>query len=300
MAVTTTTTVGSQINSEVLVDYIQDSARNHAVMLPLAHAQELGGSNSASASFAKVTALTAPAAGDQGTTGITAQAFTLTDVVATAAPYEMAVDVSKQALRTMRPAALMHLVDEMIYQLANKIDAAGAALFAGLDAGVGSSGVNITPDVLNAAAIALHTSHPARSAGRTVICLHQMQIGDLRNLLFDATNGLPPGYSRQDLMDIFGTTPGHSLLGLNVGRWGDIPILQMAQVATANAGADRAGAMFIFGEGGAFGCAVLWHPEIEEASLAAARISGKTYLGDVSFGWIEIDGTKGQKIVTDA
>ena len=300
MAVTTTTTVASQINAEALVEYIQEASHNHAVMLPLAHVQELGGLNTAAASFAKVTALSAPAAGDQGTTAITAQAFTLTDVVATAAPFEMAVDVSKQALRTMRPAALMALVDEMIYQLANKIDSSGAALFVGLDAGVGSSGVNITPDVLNAAAVALHVSHPARSAGRTVIALHPQQIGDLRNLPYSESAGLGTGFGRQDLLDLFGTTPGHSLLGLGVGRWGDIPVLQLAQVATANGGADRAGAMFIFGEGGAFGCGILWQPEIEEASLAPARISGKTYLGDVSFGWIEIDGTKGQKIVTDA
>jgi hypothetical protein len=127
--------------------------------------------------------------------------------------------------------------------------------------------------------------------GPYVAVLHPVQVGDLRTGIQATSNqhyAANPNSSVDEPMEGGKPAPATSLFG--------VPIYTTNSVVTANAGADRAGA--IFSKGQAIGAAYQWLPRTElqrDASLRATEIVATACIGTV-----ELRDAFGQSIVTDA
>jgi hypothetical protein len=259
--------------------------------------QDIGMVPTKTGQWAKAPSLSA-AAGSEGV-AVTPTAFTMTDVTATAAPYELAVEVSKMAERSAMPGFEASLAMEMAYGLSDAFDSLSASMLPGFSNTVGSTGVNITYDDMISAITLLNTNAKARAVGG-VFVLHPVQIGDLLSQAVSASAGLAPALSREQFNAILGDTAGSSAFGAMAGSLAGVPVIRSGNVPTANAGSDRAGALFVAGQSGALGAVIKWEPEIEQASLAVKYTGGKAVFGDAAFGVVEINDSMGVSIITDA
>lgn len=108
-----------------------------------------------------------------------------------------------------------------------------AALFPSLSGSVGTSGVNLTVDNIFDADFSLNTNNAP--GGRAAV-LHPVQINDLITSLRGEPGAMQWQDATAEMLESKG--PGFK------GRWNGIDFWQSDSVNTANAGADRAGALF--------------------------------------------------------
>lgn len=153
----------------------------------------------------------------------------------------------------------------------------------------GSSGADLTVAQFNAAVSALEQ---ADADGPLVFVGHPVQVGDLRGSIQVTANAnfhANPQLNQTILRDI--ANPGGS-----VGELFGVDIYQTSAVPTANAGADRAGAMFV--KGMALGWYELWDLRVEthrDAFQPGTQIAATSARGTT-----EILDRRGTSVITDA
>lgn len=173
--------------------------------------------------------------------------------------------------------------------IAEKLITDITALGAGFSTSVGSTGVNLTEQNFRDGKTTLLA---AKVPGPYAAFLHPQQVNDLEGSIGStisaaATTGTSPREVTNDL------SMGPDL---SVGMLYGVAIVSSATVPTANAGADRAGA--IFSANRALGFVEKWgiRPELQrDASLRATEI-----VVTAAYAVGELDDTSGVGIVTDA
>jgi len=296
MAVTNTTTVASRINTEMIFDLVQKAIGAFATMRDLMWIENIGAGSTTKGQFTKVAALGAPDSSTEGSAA-TPKAFTLTDVVSEALVYELAVQVSKRALRSAKPGLEALIADEMGREFADKFDSVAAALLAGFSNTVGTTTHNLTHADMITAMVTRNQNAKSRAAN-LVCVLSPRQYGDLQEESLGASTGLGAALSKDQFSNIFGFSGGAAYNAMR-GSIDGIPLIVSNNVPTANSGDDDAGALFVAGMGGALGGVIQWEPELTVADQAVSYISGKAYFGDASFSAIEVNDLMGVSIITD-
>jgi hypothetical protein len=172
------------------------------------------------------------------------------------------------------------------------------ATYANASSSVGTSGANLT---FAQFVSAYHVLNQALAQGPKVSVLHPIQAADL----VDDLVGLSTSWLTHNGVDA-SLLSGQSGQGGYMGTLLNVPIYQTSLCDTANAGADRVGAMFVNGSaenGGnprmaATGVAVKWLPKVRTQSDAAgsADVLGITMCAAAS----ELKDASICKIVTDA
>lgn len=175
-----------------------------------------------------------------------ADAQTVSEITTSAATFSPAakavfVVLSLVSQYTSAPNLLAEARGYISRALATKLDTDVFALLAGFANAVGTSGVDLTLDDVLAARVLLRTGAGNRAdSADVVMVLHPVQFADLQR---DAMSRNSPFVDR--LVTDFTQNPGIQLAanyrGSLYGAW----VFESSNVPTANAGADRAGGMFI-------------------------------------------------------
>lgn len=178
----------------------------------------------------------------------------LTTSAATFSPAAKAVFVvlSLVAQYTSAPNLLEASRQYISRALATKLDTDVFALLAGFANAVGTSGVDLTLDDVLAARVLLRTGAGNRAdSADVVMVLHPVQFADLKR---DAMSRNSPFVDR--LVTDFDKNPGVQLAANYRGSYEGAWVFESSNVPTANAGADRAGGMFIVPGSGGTGAAL--------------------------------------------
>jgi hypothetical protein len=244
MALTTTTTLDAWVPSELISADILQEARPNIVVAGLVQREFLG------AGQGKVweqTQLPTTAAASVGETeDLSAVARTpATAASITVAEVGLSTEVTDLGLETSIVNDLAVWARSAGRAVAQKIDGDLCALLAGLNSSgsgaVGSSGVDLK---ISDFVEAIYTLELNNAPGQMLCVLHPVQKMDLFNELTSTSNNAAvftnlPELVREGRMPQGATTSGF---------WGvfcGVPIYVSTEVDTANAGADRAGAMFV-------------------------------------------------------
>jgi hypothetical protein len=170
--------------------------------------------------------------------------------------------------------------------LGDKVDVDICALFAGFSIAVGATTVNISLSNLLDAIYNLEVNDAA-GLGSIVAVLHPRQTADLRTEL------------EADAASIYTNTSPNSLskaMAGYFGSWFGIDIFQTTNVPTANAGADRAGGIFI--RDYALGLVQKWAARVE--AMRWPPIRGWVLVSTAMYGVFEIEDLAGVEGTTDA
>jgi hypothetical protein len=299
MANSTATTLNDLLNTEVIVDIILDAARAATFMPKVVWQKDISGSGSYVANFPRFASLSASALTDgtdmSSTTLSTDQAGQIT-----AAEVGVMVALTDKALKGSAGRIDVNAVGRQCgLAVADKLETDLTAVFGSFSASVGSTGVDLSLSDIDDAIYTLKlanapignpteaTTPAAYGAFQSV--LHTRQMADLRTALrqanFAFTTPLQMG-----ILDKAGSTPG----GM-AGEYLGVVFWESSTVATANGGADRAGAMFV---PAAIGLVTYGGPSLEferDASLRATEANCVQIYG----AGIACN-TYGVKIVTDA
>jgi hypothetical protein len=238
-----------------------------------------------------------PAAAGAEAVGFTnTQLTTSTSSTATYGIVGQMATVTDQLMTHAIVDALPHFAAVLARSVAEKIEVDHAALYGGFSNTVGSTGTDLTTIQFNTAANGLLTRE---AIGQIHCVLHPQQLLDLQ-----AGSGNTPGgiltalannsnyYANPD--GDFGIMDLQNLSGFQ-GTLLGIGIFVTTAVATANAGADRAGAMFVTD---ALGRALGWAPRTEYQRDIA--MPGTEVVSSAEYGVIEIRDAWGTSIITDA
>ena len=299
----TTTVNANVINSEVLGIEIQESIKAAEIMWPLMTTRDISGEHTMVASFPRFEGtsgsgfIAASVAEDAAGTN---QDSTLGEATVTCTESQVTVYISKPASRTSMPYYKAALASEIGRALAEYRDAAACALLGGFTNVVGTPTVDITFPQMVSAITTLNLTAKGASHD-AVFVLYPQQIGDLRALAFDATQGLSTAMSRTDLINFLGgpntVAPNAGVLNAYQGDFLGIPIFSSTHVTTANVGADSAGGLIKIS--GALCGASVWTNELDIASCVSAGKSGEQWLGNQCVGVAEYNDNYGVSIITD-
>lgn len=248
-----------------------------AVQFPI---QDDPGAASAGAEGTAFTNTALTTSSNSATYGVVGQMATLTDQLVTHAVI----------------AAIPHFAGVLGRSVAEKIETDHAALYAGFSNTVGSTGTDFTVIQFVTAQSGLLTRE---AVGQIHCVLHPQQLLDLQ-----AGSGNTPGgiltalssgsnyYANPDAdLDIMNLQNLSGMQGTLMG----IGVFVTTAVATANAGADRAGAMFV---SDALGRAEGWAPRTEY--FRDINLPGTEVVASAEYGVIEIRDAWGTSIITDA
>jgi hypothetical protein len=235
MAATTTTTATETIYAKLLAAKFIDAMYGVAVMDPLVRQESLVGKPSNTASFIVWPSLTAASIAETTDLSSTAVDTTNVDISVTEAS-SIRIDVTD----LLEGASIVTEGAKFAAQggkaVADKRDVDLAALLAGFSSTVGTSGVDLSEANLLDGLTTLTNADAPRPY---VIVLHTQQVGDLRKALSTTTAVVQTNTSPAEL--------GGTGAGFEFMYYG-MPVYASTNVATANAGADRAGAIFSKGE----------------------------------------------------
>jgi hypothetical protein len=232
LAATTTTTATELIYAKILADVMIDAVYSTAVMDNLVRQESLVGKPSLTMSFDAWPSLTAAAIAETADLTSTAVDTTAVDITVSEAA-AIRIDVTDLLIESAIIRDGMRFAQQGGKAVADKRDTDLAALLAGFSTVVGSTGVDLTEANLLAAITALTNADAPRPY---VGALHTQQFGDLRAALAATSASV-------------WTTQPPAELGPN-GKVGyeftyySVPLYATTNVASANAGADRAGAIF--------------------------------------------------------
>ena len=224
-------------------------------------------------------------------------AMTTSEASATAVEQGMMVTVTDVLASVSIVDAMDHFAGVLGRSLAERYNDLVCALIDDFSNVTGSTGTDLTIIQFITAASALAGRE---AVGRLVAVLHPQQVLDLQagsgntpGGIFTALTAASPFYGNPDFNQsiVQDLQPGGY-----VGQLFNVDVWQTTSVVTANAGADRAGAIFVAGE--ALAGHELWGPRTElqrDASLRATEIVTTACLGVV-----ERRDAWGQSIITDA
>jgi len=176
--------------------------------------------------------------------------------------------------------------------LANKIDVDTTALLASFSNTAGASGVDAT--VANFLTLIFNLENADETKGPMVAALHPIQIFDLRSAVV-AAGGTVFGNDMEAPLGGFlklmpGSNPNYK------GTLFGVPIIASSNVPTANAGADRAGALFAVKRALKF--VWKWAPTVE--TRREPRYIGDLLVVHACYNAAEIVDGAGSSLITDA
>lgn len=298
-ATATLTTLNDLFNTEYVSRMTFYAAQEQAFFPGLCYQEDLTGKNSLTANFARYAALTAAAVAENADVSLSALS---TDQSGAITASEVAIGVGLSDKSTITSAGYIDL-DRVAAAcgraLADKIQTDGCATFSSVTASVGTSGVDLSLADIDEAIYTLANAKapigndslgnvpPALT--RTQSVLHTRQAADLRTALRTANMSFV-GPEQMGILLQSGQRP----VGL-IGEYLDVTFWQSTKPATANAGADRVGSMFV---PAAFGYVFAGAPRTEFERDASARTTEAIVTGLYAFGIVVND--YAVKIVTDA
>lgn len=285
MADETTTTGANDIFLAAVVDnVIIDEIRPYMVMRPFFRTRMKGPSSSFD--FPIQDDPGAAASKTEGVT-LTNTALTTSKATATAGTVGIMATVSDELVAISLIDALSHFQDVLSRSVAEKFETDAVALIDDFANTTGTSGSDYTW-ALRQEAIGQLTGRDA--IGQLVEVLHPEQVFNLRSDLTTSTGA----YWGNESIDVNGIAAA-SLAGFAFSAFG-VPTYQTSLVNTANAGADRAGAMFVADL--ALGLYWIWDFKAErdrDISNVATEV-----VCTARYGMIEVRDVWGESIVTDA
>jgi hypothetical protein len=184
------------------------------------------------------------------------------------------------------PAAHGARLRQLGRAIGDKLDVDICALLGGFTTAVGATTVDITLANLLDAIYNLEVNDAA-GLGSLVAVLHPRQTADLRTELEADAGSLYTGKSDSSI--------SKAMAGF-FGSWFGIDIFQSTNVPTANAGADRAGGVFV--RDYALGMAQKWAAKVE--TMRWAPIRGFVLVATAMYGVGEVEDSAGVEAVTDA
>lgn len=281
---TTTTTYNDVQYAAIITDEVLDALMATVVTPPLLGNYDIMGAASNSVKIPKADKFTA-AALTEGTE-VTNTALTSSSVTITAAEIGIQATITDVLEVSDIPAAHGARLRQLGRALSDKIDVDICALLSGFSTTVGTTTVDITLANLLDAIYNLEVNDAA-SLGALVSVLHPRQTADMRTELEADAAALYQGKSDDILSK---ANAGY------FGSWFGIDFFQSTNVATANAGADRAGAVFV--RDYALAQVKKWDARVE--AMRWAPIRGWVLVATAMRGQGEVEDLAGVKVVTDA
>lgn len=295
MANEVTTAAWSAVLPTVVRRRFIEFARREAIIAPLCAAETIGPGQGKSLVIAR----SADAAGvggytykpSEGTDLVNAP-LTPTAVTLTAAMGGIGFEVSRLASQGIPQANPDYFFEQGAGALAQKHEDDIAALFTALNGGtvVGSTGVDLTFAQFLDGIVTINSN---QAVGTVSAVLHPIQVADLMRSLggFGATANVGGAFA--------GTQTAAAVdrlanIGL-VGNIGGVVVYQSARCPTANAGADRAGAIFV---PDAIGAVWMWKAEV--SSIENPYLPGIQMSVTAAWGVAETADPFGVAVVTDA
>lgn len=281
---TTTTTYDDVSYSAIITDEVLDALMATVVTPPLLDNYDIMGSASKAVKIPKADKFTAAALTEGTETANTA--LTSTSVTITAAEIGIQATITDVLEVSDIPAAHGARLRQLGRALADKLDVDICALLSGFSTTVGTTTVDITLSVLLDAIYNLEVNDAA-SLGALVGVLHPRQTADLRTELEADAAVIYEGKSDSSISK---ATAGY------FGSWFGIDVYQSTNVATATAGADRAGGIFV--RDYALGMVQKWTAKVE--AMRWAPIRGWVLVATAMYGVGEVEDSAGVKVITDA
>jgi HK97 family phage major capsid protein len=256
MALTTSSTLASNILAESIERKIRDYLYAHLQLPQFITVKDLAGLNTKTWSTPQWPSLSAAAVAEA--TDLTNTTVTTTDDTITVSEVGIMLEISKLGKRTSG-------IDENALAIQGagavkrKIEEDIAALFSGFSQRSGTTGTDTTLDELVDAIRLLDTGN---AGGGYVMVLHPRQVSTLRKLIAGTSGSTATFYSTGVVDPSLKQAPGYVMDFLGV------PVYQSTYVPEVNTATDYCGAIFNMK---ALGMAVLWDVEVEFEANASAR-----------------------------
>jgi N4-gp56 family major capsid protein len=282
----TTTTYNDTVYSAIIAEMVLDALMAAVVTPPLLRQFDLSNQPSKSIDVPKADKFTAAAVAEG--TELANTALTTAKVTGTAAEIGIMATVTDVLEVSDIPAAHGARLRQLGRAIADKIDVDICALFGSFSNTVGTTTVDLSLANILAA---IYTLEAANAPKPFVAAVHPVQISDVRTAL--ETNANSPFQSQ-------GIRAGTNELGPAgvgyAGEWFGLPFYFSTNVPTANAAADRAGA--IFSANYALGMVNKWASKI--VPMYWPPIRGWVLTATANYGVFEIEDTAGVSVITDA
>lgn len=300
MANTYTSAISATLQTEVGSFLIQE-ARENAIIASFAEFIELP-QGYATHGFARMTstaALTAITSGANEADAQTASGVTATTATVTPAVKAAFVVQSWLSIRTSAINWKVEVPKILGRAAAQLIDSDCGALLGGFSSTSGVTNVAAGLSDLRQAVYLLRTVALGAAEMGAVFILHPKQINDVDTELQSGSGaGLATMMQRSDLVNWYGAEPSSGMLNNFRGSLMGIPVFSSANVPTANAAVDRAGALFLpqMAMGGAYS----WLPQVEEASaIVTLQVANVTAI-TCAYAFVEKKDEYGVSVITKA
>jgi hypothetical protein len=235
MASTTTVTATETIYAKILASALIEAMYSVAVMDPLVRQESLVGKPSLNFSFAVWPSLTAASIAE--TTDLASTAVDTTNVdIAVSEAAAIRIDVTDLLAESSIVTGAAAFADQGAKAVADKRDTDLAALLGGFSGVNGATNTVLTEATVLDALTALEAADAPRPY---CLVLHPYQVGQLRKAVSTTTGVVHTNTRPEDLVG-----EGN---GFEFSYYG-IPVYASTNVPTANANADRAGALFSRGQ----------------------------------------------------
>jgi N4-gp56 family major capsid protein len=281
---TTTTTYDDVSYAAIITDEVKDALMATVVTPALLDYHELAGEPSVAVKIPKADKFTAAAVAEG--TELANTALTSGSVTITSSEIGIMATITDVLELSDIPAAHGARLKQLGRSIGDKMDVDICALLGDFTAAAGSSGVNIALTNFLDAIYNLEVNDAA-GLGSLVGVLHPRQTADLRTEFEADAASLYVGSSDSRI--------SKSMAGY-FGSWFEIDIFQSTNVPTANAGADRAGGVFV--RGYALGMAHKWSAKVE--TMRWAPIRGWVLVATAMYGVDTVEDNAGVEAVTDA
>lgn len=272
----------------IITDMVLDALMAAVVTPPLLQHHDLAGDASKAVKIPKADKFTA--AGVAEGTELTNTALTSTSVTITAAEVGIQATVTDVLEVSDIPAAHGARLRQLGRAMADKLDVDICALFAGFTNAVGTTTVNLSVANILDAIFTLENADAA-NLGQIVGVLHPRQAADIREAI-DAEAGVAYSQVAGNRGANLGPAPGPGFFG----SWLGIPLWMSTNVPTANAGADRAGGIFIADY--ALAMVSKWAARVE--TMRWPPIRGLVLTASAMYGVGEVEDLAGVEVTTDA
>lgn len=279
---TTTSTFDDVSYAAIITDEVKDALMATVVTPALLDFYDLSGEASVAVKIPKADKFTAAAVA-QGTE-LANTALTSTSVTLTSSEIGIQATITDVLELSDIPAAHGARLKQLGRAIGDKIDVDICALFSGFSTAVGATTVNIALTNLLDAIYNLEVNDAA-GLGGLVGVFHPRQSADLRTELEADAGSIYVGAAQ----------PSKAMAGY-FGSWFGIDIFQSTNVPTANAGADRAGGIFV--RDYALGMAQKWAAKVE--TMRWAPIRGWVLVATAMYGVGEVEDSAGIDVTTDA
>lgn len=279
---TTTSTFDDVSYAAIITDEVKDALMATVVTPALLDFYDLSGEASVAVKIPKADKFTAAAVA-QGTE-LANTALTSTSVTLTSSEIGIQATITDVLELSDIPAAHGARLKQLGRAIGDKIDVDICALFSGFSTAVGATTVNIALTNLLDAIYNLEVNDAA-GLGGLVGVFHPRQSADIRTELEADAGSIYVGNAH----------PSKAMAGY-FGSWFGIDIFQSTNVPTANAGADRAGGIFV--RDYALGMAQKWAAKVE--TMRWAPIRGWVLVATAMYGVGEVEDSAGIDVTTDA